>query len=392
MIRALRGLLDVIRSLLSRLAPAALLLLAGCAPGQIKQARLALPCPAPGALDASASGPTLFVARTNRSECRDGAWVLSRERGDGPAFDLARRGEKRWAFAFDDQNKWLATLKAQAASHSGPPRVLLYIHGFNNTPDEALDRARRIALDADFKGPVVALVWPSQQGVFKFAADETNNEWTQAYAVEVLRKLAGAGLELVLVSHSMGNRITADALLQLNERDPGLARRVRTVVLASPDLDAGTFDRDVARIFAGPERTVTIYASSRDTALATSSRLHGYRRVGDLGCKFARLGRRPGKTESCYPRIEGAGEVRVIDTSAVSDSPFGHSDFIASPAASADLCRVINGHADTKLGRTAIPGFAGVFALDASAAARGDCPDADPPPPPKLKNGRKTVR
>jgi esterase/lipase superfamily enzyme len=382
----------VIRSLLTKLAPVAFLLLAGCAPGQINQARLSRPCPAPGTFDASASGPTLFVARTNRSECRDGAWVLSRERGDGPAFDLARRGEKHWAFAFDDQDKWLAKLKAQATSHSGTPRVLLYIHGFNNTPDEALDRARRIALDADFKGPVVALVWPSQQGVFKFAADETNNEWTRAYAVEVLRMLAGAGLDLVLVSHSMGNRITADALLQLNEHDPALALRVRTVVLASPDLDAGTFDRDVARTFAGPGRTVTIYASSRDTALATSSRLHGYRRVGDLGCKFARLGRPPGKTESCYPHIDGAGEIRVIDTSAVSDSPFGHSDFIASPAGSADLCRVINGHADTRLGRTAVMGFAGVFALGASAAERTDCPDADPPPPPKPKKTRKTAQ
>ena len=382
----------MIRSLLTKFAPVAFLLLAGCAPGQINQARLARPCPAPGTFDASASGPTLFVARTNRSECRDGAWVLSRERGDGPAFDLARRGEKHWAFAFDDQDKWLAKLKAQATSHSGTPRVLLYIHGFNNTPDEALDRARRIALDADFKGPVVALVWPSQQGVFKFAADETNNEWTRAYAVEVLRMLAGAELDLVLVSHSMGNRITADALLQLNEHDPALALRVRTVVLPSPDLDAGTFDRDVARTFAGPGRTVTIYASSRDTVLATSSRLHGYRRVGDLGCKFARLGRPPGKTESCYPHIDGAGEIRVIDTSAVSDSPFGHSDFIASPAGSADLCRVINGHADTGLGRTAVLGFAGVFALDASAAERADCPDADPPPPPKPKKTRKTAQ
>ncbi|WP_295633124.1 hypothetical protein, partial [Novosphingobium sp.] len=82
----------MIRSLLTKLALVAPCLLAGCAPGQINQARLALPCPAPGAFDASASGPTLFVARTNRSECRDGAWVLSRERGDGPAFDLARRG------------------------------------------------------------------------------------------------------------------------------------------------------------------------------------------------------------------------------------------------------------------------------------------------------------
>jgi pimeloyl-ACP methyl ester carboxylesterase len=382
----------MIRSLFAKFVPAALCLLAGCVPGQVKTGRLALPCPAPGSPAAVAGSPTLFVARTNRSECRDGAWVLSRERGEGPSFDLARRGESHWAFAFGDQDTWLTALKSQAqtSSHGAAPRVLVYIHGFNNTPDAALDRANRIAQDADFKGPVVALIWPSQQGVFKFASDETNNEWTRAYADDVLRKLAGAGLDIVLVSHSMGNRITADVLERLSERAPDLARRVRTVVLASPDLDAGTFERDVARTFAAPDRTVTIYASKRDTALATSSRLHGYRRVGDLGCKFARLDLPPTKEQFCYPRIEGARGVRVIDTSAVSNSPFGHSDFIASPAGSADLCRVINGLAEQ--GRRAIPGYAGVFALDASAASRADCPDAAPPSPPKPGKTRKAAR
>lgn len=78
--------------------------------------------------------------------------------------------------------------------------------------------------------------------------------------------------------------------------------------------------------------------------------------------------------------------MRVIDTSAVSQSPYGHSDFIASPAGSADLCRVINNLAEQ--GRRAIPGYAGVFALDASAASRADCPDMAPPEPARRKKSR----
>lgn len=382
----------MIRSLFARIAPIALCLLAGCVPAHGGKARLALPCPAPGPLEASTGSASVFVARTNRSECRDGAWVLSRERGDGPAFDRASRGSKHWAFAPGDETGWFAALKAQAfgASKGQPPRVLLYIHGFNNGPDEALDRAHRIAQDADFKGPVVALIWPSQRGVFKYAVDEASNEWTGLYAYDLLVKLAAAKIDIVLVSHSMGNRITSDALERLNARSPDLVRRVRSVVLASPDIDAGLFDRDVARAFMAPERTVTIYASNRDTALAASSRLHGFRRLGDLGCKFAPTAERTAATATptgpCYPHLDGTSGVRVIDTSAVSQSPFGHSDFIASPAGSADLCRVINNLAEQ--GRRAIPGYAGVFALDASAAARADCPDTAPPEPSKRKKTR----
>lgn len=130
----------MIGSLLARIAPIALCLLAGCAPAHGGNARLALPCPAPHTLEASAGGATLFVARTNRSECRDGASVLSRERGDGPAFDRASCGDKRWAFAPGDKAGWFAALKSEAlgANKGKPPRVLLYIHGVNNGPDEAL--------------------------------------------------------------------------------------------------------------------------------------------------------------------------------------------------------------------------------------------------------------
>lgn len=388
-----RGTTRLTDSVLARIAPLVLCLLAGCVPAHGGKARLALPCPVPGASDASAGGANVFVARTNRSECRDGAWVLSRERGDGPAFDRASRGDKHWAFAPGNEAGWFAALKSQAlgASHGRPPRVLLYIHGFNNGPDQALDRAHRIAQDADFKGPVVALIWPSQRGVFKYAVDEASNEWTSLYAYELLVKLAAAKLDIVLVSHSMGNRITSEALERLHAQSPDLVGRIRSVVLASPDIDAGLFDRDMARAFTAPERTVTIYASGRDTALAASSRLHGFRRLGDLGCKFAPAAERATATATanatsagpCYPHLDEASGVRVIDTSAVSQSPFGHSDFIASPAGRADLCRVINNLAEQ--GRRAIPGYAGVFALGPSAASRADCPDTAPPQPAKRK-------
>lgn len=128
--------------------------------------------------------------------------------------------------------------------------------------------------------------------MFKYAVDEASKKWASLYAYDLLVKLAAAKLDIVLVSHSMGNRITSDALERLNARSPDLVGSVRSVVLGSPDINAGLFDRDVARAFTAPERTVTIYASDRDTALAASSRMHGFRRLGDLGCKFAPVAQR----------------------------------------------------------------------------------------------------
>jgi SAM-dependent methyltransferase len=237
----------------------------------------------------------------------------------------------------------------QAAPGDKAGRILLYVHGYNNRVDEALSQADQIAMAARFDGPVVAFIWPSQHALAKYTWDAENAAWTQAYFDTVLADLAGQSSELVLVAHSMGNRIAIDGLrhLQSISQKPGapdLAARVKTLVLAAPDIDRELFDRDMAPDIVRQGRRIALFASGRDLALRSSWALHGNPRAGDVGCSF-RLRRRTGPLVAaprCYPDPRGApGEMIVIDGSDLPGKPLGHSTHIDTPEGRAILRRLL---------------------------------------------------
>lgn len=315
-------------------------------------------------------GEAVFVFSTSACETRAGEPELTPDRARIPFYGLALHDRGAWRMAIGDEQSWLAGL--HDATRGRPPRVLVYIHGFNNGPDLAFERARRIAGNAGFAGPVVALVWPSKRSPSPLAypVDEATNEWSRAFVAPVLASLAHDGFEVVLVAHSMGNRIALDALSRLDERNPALADKVRTVVLASPDVDSGMFDRDAAALLA-KGHVITVYASQRDRALATSNNVHSYRRTGNLNCSISVVAIALASGERCYPQT-GAPGLSVVDTTEVRSDAVGHSDFIDSAAASADLCRVVRGLPTP----TRVPGDRpGLYLLKTRIDDRRDCPN-----------------
>jgi esterase/lipase superfamily enzyme len=72
---------------------------------------------------------------------------------------------------------------------------------------------------------------------------------------------------------------------------------------------------------------VTLYASDRDSALATSKRVHGYPRIGDFGA--IRL----------LPLLPTA--VEFIDASDVDTDSLGHSYYGNSESVISDICHLI---------------------------------------------------
>jgi esterase/lipase superfamily enzyme len=264
------------------------------------------------------------------------------------------------------EQAWGQRLAADIAKAPGK-RVLLFVHGFNNTAADALSRADAIGAATGFDGPVVAFLWPSQQAFAKYTWDEENNRWTQPYLDTLLTELARASDNVVLVAHSMGNRIAVEALRNLRRTHPELVGHVRTVVLASADIDREIFDRDLAGEVVIPGRSVTMYVSRLDRALQGSWTAHGSPRLGDANCTYDFW--RGGKTgvKRCYPAPHKGLE--VIDTSEVSKG-VGHADFIETPEGAADLCHVVAGQPNPK-GR--VPGE-GAFVLARGVVDREGCP------------------
>jgi len=236
--------------------------------------------------------------------------------------------ESAWQNDLDDRVK-----------NGGPP--VIYIHGYNNSEDEAVRRARAIGTLLMDSRPIIAVTWPSYAMKSAVVWDEANNEWAREALSAELERLVTRYKGATIVAHSMGNRILLDFLIN----HPGSIRHIGGIIAAAPDVDEDQFMRHMQKgaVLGVP---VTIYASTRDQALATSWMIHGLRRAGDLSATAHNH-----RLLIRYTELDP--DVAVVDLSSVKKGdPFGHSNFIQSEWGAADLCRVLNDK--PKVGRSPI--------------------------------------
>jgi esterase/lipase superfamily enzyme len=190
---------------------------------------------------------------------------------------------------------------------SSDPSILLFVHGYNVTFDEAARRTAQLSSDLGFQGIPMLFSWPSVGKLLSYTVDEANSEWAQPHLQDVLALIStSVGAKSInIIAHSMGNRVLVHALRSL----PAMPDAVfREIALAAPDVDAAVF-RNLAKEFARHAERVTLYASSGDRALRASKRVHGYARAGESGQEILVL----------------SELIDTIDASAVDTSLLGHS-------------------------------------------------------------------
>jgi esterase/lipase superfamily enzyme len=162
--------------------------------------------------------------------------------------------------------------------------VLIFVHGYNNNFQESLYRLAQIAADAGFATPIL-FAWPSQGSPTMYAEDKEAAAYSRDYLMALLTMVSNSPQvgEILLVAHSMGGMLTAEALreLRVQRRDRVIARLGR-VVLAAPDIDVEVFRSQVQTI--GPLKPpLTVLVSKDDQALKLSSFIGGSRvRAGAL--------------------------------------------------------------------------------------------------------------
>jgi esterase/lipase superfamily enzyme len=167
----------------------------------------------------------------------------------------------------------------------GPREALVFLHGYNVAFADAALRAAQIAYDLNFTGVTVLYSWPSAGGALDYAADGNAARRSVPYFREFLRRLlTGTGVEEVhILAHSMGNRVLTDALDGLDTTAlPAGSGRLGQVVFAAPDVDAEVF-RQLLPGIVRQARGCTLYASSRDRALAVSRTMARFARAGQAG-------------------------------------------------------------------------------------------------------------
>ncbi|MEX0791997.1 MAG: alpha/beta hydrolase [Pirellulaceae bacterium] len=163
--------------------------------------------------------------------------------------------------------------------------LLIFVHGYNVTFEDAARRTAQIAHDLKFRGAPVFFSWPSQGELFGYVSDRHNSIWTASHLKEFMLKIhqQSGARSINLIAHSMGNRAMGAAIRDLADDLGDDSKIFNQVILAAPDVDADVFRNEIAPRILALSNHVTLYASQNDLALKASRAVNGYPRAGDTG-------------------------------------------------------------------------------------------------------------
>ncbi|PPD43653.1 MAG: hypothetical protein CTY15_08895 [Methylocystis sp.] len=249
-----------------------------------------------------------------------------------------------------DEEEFYGELSSHVSGRIGNSRdILLYVHGFNTTHDEARFRLAQVVADGGFAGVATLFSWNSRGGVFNYEYDKEAATVSRDALEKMLLALSrtpGVG-RVHILAHSMGAWLTMETLRGVAlSGHPDLDGKLGEVMLANPDIDLNVFRQQLAKV--DPHR-VSIFVASNDRALAISSRIAGAR---------TRLGAMDPEKPEDKAELDRLG-VAVHDISSFSTDYVGHGAFAEAP----DVVKKIGAHiAAPRAGdadKMAIPDFRG---------------------------------
>ncbi|MBB4197706.1 hypothetical protein CCR94_12770 [Rhodoblastus sphagnicola] len=220
-----------------------------------------------------------------------------------------------------EDNEFKSQLAAQISGRVGVSRdVLVYVHGFNTSLDDARFRLAQLVVDGNFTGVPVLFTWPSKSALLAYGADKESATASRDAYLKLLNDIAatpGVG-RVHILAHSMGTWLTMETLREAAlSGSPDLNGRLGQVLLAAPDIDLSVFKQQIARLDAS---RFSVFVSKGDRALQLSAGLQGDRRLGSLD---------PGSDRD-RELIEKLG-VGVYDISSFSSGLIGHDNYANAP-------------------------------------------------------------
>jgi esterase/lipase superfamily enzyme len=289
--------------------------------------------------------------------------------GQMPRWSKAQKPRTIDCDARGEMDAFAGEVAAQARA-KGCDRVLLFVHGYNQTFNSAVMRVAQLAADTQWSCAVALFSWSSEGKFDRYAADIERSGYAVPELTLALRALAAAGIRADIVAHSMGARVTLTALAAICARHP-LAVADQLLLLA-PDVSAEHDNDDFGHLLAKSAPCLsraTVYASDNDLILVTSEGVHG---------GIPRAGRVP-ERDLQYGADARFGHVEVIDASAAPGDPFGHGYFVLSYEMMGDMTWALAGlpaadraRADALGGPTLTADAGGRYALKVDKARGPD--------------------
>jgi len=207
-----------------------------------------------------------------------------------------------------------------------PKQGFIYVHGYNNSFEEAVRRTAMIAYDLDFDGTAFVFAWPARRAVLAYMGDRDRSQIAAAFLLEMLETIGAAlpDVKLHLIAHSTGAEVLLNALERLSDRTGGKTNlKLGEVILAHADVNRVRFGQVMESVRKLGLR-VTSYSSTQDWAMWASDQI---RREG------GRVGGAP---------VYLAG-VDSIDVSRLSGRfSLNHNIFVHNPMVFGDMARLMS--------------------------------------------------
>lgn len=225
------------------------------------------------------------------------------------------------------QDLFVATLRT-SVSGARKKELLVFVHGFNVTFENAARRTAQLAVDLEFDGVPVFYSWPAQGELTraKYQMDQENARLTiprlEKFLLELVDRSGATAIHLI--AHSMGSDALTQALGRIASKRPQSLPIFTDVILTAPDIDRDNFIQ-LAEEFKGAGKRFTMYASSNDKALHQANRVNRFPRVGDI-----RAG------------VVVVSGIETIDVSPVDRSVIGHFYYGANEPVIRDMRTLIN--------------------------------------------------
>jgi esterase/lipase superfamily enzyme len=185
-----------------------------------------------------------------------------------------------------DQRAFAASI-AETARRTKNPRVLIFVHGFNNRFDDSVYRFAQIVHDSKAEAVPVLFTWPSRGDVRlrSYTYDRESANYSRDALEGLIDQIASYPhiKEIHLLAHSMGSYVTLEALRGRSLRRTAGNDKVKQAMLVAPDIDVDVFRATLKRM--GPNRPkMMLFASQDDGALSLSKEIWGgVDRIGEVG-------------------------------------------------------------------------------------------------------------
>lgn len=175
---------------------------------------------------------------------------------------------------------------------AGKNEVTVFVHGFNNTFEDAVFSLADIWHFSGRSGVPIAYSWPAGSGgLFGYFTDRESGEFTVYHLKEFILQLSQIPelQKIHIVAHSRGTDVTSTALRELiiaarsQGKDPKRVLKIANLIMAAPDLDFSVVrQRLIAEGFGAAIGQITVYMNRGDSALGIAQSLMAGQRFGKL--------------------------------------------------------------------------------------------------------------